>query len=164
MSGLSDELLLANEIGYVNGVWEKVNHQRSLRNQQVEHLRNGLDNLKIFQQKGSFSYIDGMRSKLIDIAFYLTPKVDELMKQQIEDEEEKYRLEHEECDEFYIKVVQEESDKFDIHYNAWKAAVVKFHQLKQSHAIQTFIDKLNSKQFVNAQSRVDIFNMMKGEQ
>ena len=25
MSGLTDELLLANEIGYVNGVWEKVN-------------------------------------------------------------------------------------------------------------------------------------------
>lgn len=25
MSGLSDDLLLANEIGYVNGVWEKVN-------------------------------------------------------------------------------------------------------------------------------------------
>ena len=26
MDGLSDELLLANEIGYVNGVWEKVNN------------------------------------------------------------------------------------------------------------------------------------------
>jgi gas vesicle protein len=29
MEGLTDELLLANEIGYVNGVWEKVNGQRS---------------------------------------------------------------------------------------------------------------------------------------
>jgi hypothetical protein len=29
MQGLSDDLLLANEIGYVNGVWEKVNSQRS---------------------------------------------------------------------------------------------------------------------------------------
>jgi len=28
MEGLSDELLLANEIGYVNGVWEKVTKQR----------------------------------------------------------------------------------------------------------------------------------------
>jgi len=35
MEGLSDELLLANEIGYVNGVWEKVNNQRSLRNEKV---------------------------------------------------------------------------------------------------------------------------------
>lgn len=25
MSGLTDELLLANEISYVNGIWEKVN-------------------------------------------------------------------------------------------------------------------------------------------
>lgn len=29
MSGLTDELLLANEIAYVNGVWEKVNQQRA---------------------------------------------------------------------------------------------------------------------------------------
>ena len=29
MEGLSDDLLLKNEIGYVNGVWEKVNNQRS---------------------------------------------------------------------------------------------------------------------------------------
>jgi hypothetical protein len=28
MAGLSDELLLANEIVYVNGVWEKVSHHR----------------------------------------------------------------------------------------------------------------------------------------
>ena len=29
MAGLTDQLLLENEIGYVNGVWEKVNQQRS---------------------------------------------------------------------------------------------------------------------------------------
>ena len=56
MLGLSDELLLENEIEYVNGVWEKVNHQRSLRNIEVSNLRENLDNLKIFQQKGSGSY------------------------------------------------------------------------------------------------------------
>ena len=28
MSGLTDELLLANEIQYVNGIWEKVSHHR----------------------------------------------------------------------------------------------------------------------------------------
>ena len=44
MAGLSDELLLANEIGYVNGVWEKVNIQRNSRNDQVKNLRDGLDN------------------------------------------------------------------------------------------------------------------------
>lgn len=35
MDGLSDELLLANEIGYVNGIWEKANNQRNSRNQEV---------------------------------------------------------------------------------------------------------------------------------
>lgn len=36
MGGLTDELLLANELPYVNGVWEKVNSQRQQRNQQVQ--------------------------------------------------------------------------------------------------------------------------------
>lgn len=49
MACLSDELLLENEISYVNGVWEKVNNQRSLRNLEVNNLREGFDNLKIFQ-------------------------------------------------------------------------------------------------------------------
>jgi hypothetical protein len=79
MEGLSDDLLLKNEIGYVNGVWDKVNNQRTQRNEQVQHLRESLDNLKSFQQKGSGSYLGGMRQKLIDIAFYLAPAVDTLM-------------------------------------------------------------------------------------
>jgi hypothetical protein len=49
MACLSDELLLENEISYVNGVWEKVNNQRSLRNLEVNNLRESFDNLKIFQ-------------------------------------------------------------------------------------------------------------------
>jgi len=113
MEGLSDELLLANEIGYVNGVWEKVNVQRNSRNAEVQSLRDSLDNLKAFQQKGSGSYIGGMRQKLIDIAFYLEPQVDELMKQQIADEEAKYSAEHQECDEFYENIVINEKEKFD---------------------------------------------------
>jgi len=35
MEGLSDDLLLANEIGYVNGIWEKVNMQRNSRGNEV---------------------------------------------------------------------------------------------------------------------------------
>jgi hypothetical protein len=73
MEGLNDESLLANEIDYVNGVWEKVNQQRIQRNEQVQNLREKLNNLKVFQQKGSGSYLGGMRQKLIDIAFYLEP-------------------------------------------------------------------------------------------
>lgn len=90
-----------------------------------------------------------MRSKLIEIAFYLTPAVDELMKQQIRDEEEKYRIEHEECDGYFYEVVESEKAKFDVLYNQWKEAVVRFHQLKQDNAIKVFVDKLNSKNFVN---------------
>ena len=164
MEGLSDELLLANEIGYVNGVWDKVNQQRSARNGEVQALRDSLDNLKAFQQKGSGSYIGGMRQKLIDIAFYLAPQVDELMKQQISDEEAKYAAEHAECDEFYETIVLNEKEKFDHLYQTWKEAVVQFHKLKQEDAIKRFVDRLNSKEFVNPQTRVDIFNNMKSEQ
>ena len=31
MEGLADEHLLANEIGYVNGIWERCNGERSAR-------------------------------------------------------------------------------------------------------------------------------------
>ena len=46
------------------------------------------------------------------------------MKQQVEDETAKYKAEHEDCDEFYENIVQEEKEKFDILYQTWKAAVV----------------------------------------
>ena len=48
MEGLSDDLLLANEIGYVNGIWEKVDGQRQQRKGEIQNLRDGLDNLKAF--------------------------------------------------------------------------------------------------------------------
>ena len=39
MAGLSDELLLANEITYVNGIWEKVSHHRQARREELRQLR-----------------------------------------------------------------------------------------------------------------------------
>jgi len=129
----------------------------------VQNLRNSLDNLKTFQQKGSGSYLGGMRQKLIDIAFYLEPQVDELMKQQVTDENEKYAAEHEECDQFYGTVVENEDEKFDVLYNQWKDSVVRFHKIKQDDAIKRFVDRLNSKEFVNPETRVDIFMQMKEE-
>lgn len=105
-----------------------------------------------------------MRSKLIDIAFYLEPQVDDLMKKQIQDEEEKYKKEHIDCEQFYTDVVEAEKAKFDVLYQTWKASVVKFHQLKQDHAIKVFVDKMNSKRFVNPETRVDLFRQMKDEQ
>jgi len=61
MAGLSDELLLANEISYVNGIWEKVTHHRNARKDELKQLRSNFDDLKIFQNKGSGGYLDSMR-------------------------------------------------------------------------------------------------------
>jgi hypothetical protein len=61
MAGLSDELLLANEISYVNGIWEKVTHHRNARKDELKQLRSNFDDLKVFQNKGSGGYLDSMR-------------------------------------------------------------------------------------------------------
>lgn len=57
-----------------------------------------------------------------------------------------------------------EKEKFDRLYQIWKEAVVQFHKLKQEDAIKKFVGRLNSKEFVNPQTRVDIFECMKAEQ
>jgi hypothetical protein len=57
-----------------------------------------------------------MRQKLVDIAFFLAPQVDDLMKQQVSDEEEKYKIEHLELDTFHLEIVEAEKAKFDILY------------------------------------------------
>ena len=61
MNGLSDDLLLANEITYVNGVWEKVSQHRQARRDSLNQLRQSFDDLRAFQKKGSGSYLDSMR-------------------------------------------------------------------------------------------------------
>jgi len=43
MTGLTDELLLENEITYVNQIWDKVSQHRSARNADSEQLRANLD-------------------------------------------------------------------------------------------------------------------------
>jgi hypothetical protein len=42
--------------------------------------------------------------------------------------------------------------------------VVRFHLIKQEDAIKRFLDLMESKRFVNAATRVEIFNQMKDEQ
>ena len=86
-----------------------------------------------------------MRQKLIDIAFFLEPAVDELMASQIRDENEKYAREHEECDQFHLEVEAAEVEKFDGLYQTWKQAVVRFHIIKQEDALKKFVEKMNSK-------------------
>lgn len=43
MTGLTDDLLLENEITYVNQIWDKVSQHRSARNADSEQLRANLD-------------------------------------------------------------------------------------------------------------------------
>ena len=98
MKGLADDLLLANEIAYVNGIWEKVNRIREQRKKDVGALRTSFDELKKFEKKGSGGYLDSMRTNLINIAFILEPAVDELLKDWVLREKEKYEKEHAEND------------------------------------------------------------------
>ena len=48
MGSLSDDLLLVNEIAYVNEVWEKVNAHRVARKADTDLLRENFDKLKVF--------------------------------------------------------------------------------------------------------------------
>lgn len=53
MSGLTDELLVSNEISYVNGIWDRVSQHRNARKADSDQLRENFDKLRVFQKKGS---------------------------------------------------------------------------------------------------------------
>lgn len=116
MKGINDEDLLANEIAYVNGVWEKVNNHRKARKEELHKLREELDELKAFQQKGSGGYLKGMRDNLVFIAFYLEPEVDQIIQEWIDNDKAKYEQEHVQNDVFHEELVAAEGVKFDVLY------------------------------------------------
>ena len=105
-----------------------------------------------------------MRQNLVDIAFFLAPEVDELIKTWITHENERYRNEHILNDGFYEEFLKKESEKYEVLYQEWKDSVVRFHLIKQEDAIRRFLDLMESKRFVNAPARVEIFNELKSEQ
>ena len=164
MGGLTEQLLLENEITYVNAIWDKVSQHRSARNADSEQLRANLDQLRTFQQKGSTGFLNKLRDDLIHIAFLLEPQVDELLIEYRVKDENKYEIEHAELDQFHKEVVSSDAAKFETHYASWKLAVVQFHKLKQTDAIKKFLDRMNSEEFVNPPTRVAIFNEMREEQ
>lgn len=100
----------------------------------------------------------------MDIAFFLAPEVDDLIKTWVAHENERYRIEHQQNDYFYEEMITGESTKYEILYQLWKDSVVRFHLLKQEDAIRRFLDLLESMRFVNAPSRVAIFSELKYEQ
>jgi hypothetical protein len=104
-----------------------------------------------------------MRQNLVDIAFFLAPEVDELIKTWIAHENERYRQEHLVNDSFYEEFVKREAEKYEVLYQEWKDSVVRFHLIKQEDAIRRFIELMESKRFVNAPARVEIFNELKHE-
>ena len=163
-ASLTDENLLANEITFVNGVWDKIQQHRTARRTDTDRLREDFDKLKEFQAKGSTGFLTKLREDLLYISFLLEPEINELMVQYMDDNEKKYAAEHEECDAYWSEVTHTDKEKFEKHYDDWKAAVARFQQLKQEDAITTFLDKMNGVVFVNPKSRQEIFEEMREEQ
>lgn len=130
MTSLTDENLVSNEVTFVNGVWDKVQQHRSSRKSDSEQLRDNLDQLKAFQQKGSTGFLTKLRDNLVFIAFLLEPAVEDLMVEFEENDASKYANEHHFCDEYYESVVTTDKEKFELHYETWKEAIVRFHKLK----------------------------------
>lgn len=60
--------------------------------------------------------------------------------------------------------MKREAEKYEGLYQDWKDSVVRFHLIKQEDAIRRFIELMESKRFVNAPARVEIFNDLKYEQ
>jgi hypothetical protein len=153
MASLTDQALVSNEITFVNGVWDKVQLHRTSRKADTDLLRENLDKLKAFQAKGSTGFLNKLRDSLVFIAFLLEPAVEDLMLEFKENDRQKYILEHQQLDEFAAAVVESDKVKFQEHYDTWKEAVVRFHKLKQEDAIQRFLQKMDSMQFVNPETR-----------
>lgn len=153
MASLTDQALVQNEITFVNGVWDKVQIHRNSRKADTDQLRENLDKLKAFQQKGSTGFLTKLRDNLVYIAFLLEPAVDDLMQEFKENDRQKYIVEHQQLDEFAAAVVESDKEKFQKHYDDWKEAVVRFHKLKQEDAIAKFLKQMNSMKFVNPESR-----------
>jgi hypothetical protein len=61
MASLTDENLLANEITFLNGVWDKVSQHRSARKTDTDQLRKDFDSLRAFQAKGSTGFLNTLR-------------------------------------------------------------------------------------------------------
>ncbi len=57
--------------------------------------------------------MDSMRANLVNVAFYLEPEVDKLIKEWVTRENERYAQEHQQNDVFYEEFVRVETEKFD---------------------------------------------------
>jgi len=82
----------------------------------------------------------------------------------LDEDARKYAAEHDQCDDYYTTVTTSDVQKFENHYLGYKDAGVRFHKLKQEDAISTFLDRMNSLEFVNPETRKVVFAEMRSEQ
>lgn len=71
MGDLTDENLLANDIGFINGAWEKIASHRNARKEHLTDLKTDIDILQEFQERGSGEYWIQLCQSLTDTAFLL---------------------------------------------------------------------------------------------
>ena len=164
MDGLTDEALLANEIDFVNGAWEKVTVYYNARTDAVEQCLEEIKQLQDFQEKNSGLHWNKLKEDLTDTAFILEPAVITLVDDWKVKEEEKYTKEHQESFDFHANLEQSERDKHKQLKELWESRRIRFHILKQEHAIKTFQDRLDSPEFVNPEERIELFAKMKNTQ
>lgn len=79
MAQMTDENLLAHEIDFVNGTWEKVRVHYDARKEHLEQTLDEIKELQDFQQKNSGKYWNRLQQELTDTAFLLEPAVIELV-------------------------------------------------------------------------------------
>lgn len=161
---LTDEALLANEIDFVNAAWEKVTVHFNARKEHTDQTLEEIKELQDFQQKNSGKYWDKLQQELTYTAFLLEPAVIELVEEWKAREGLRYKKEHEDSYEFHRKLVEEENQKHSNNKDEWESRRERFHILKQEDAIKTFQERVDSPEFVNPKSRIDIFKRIKKAQ
>lgn len=164
LAEMTDETLLANEIDYVNGTWSKIDIYFSARKEHLEQTLEEIKDLQEFQQKNSGKYWNRLQQELTDTAFLLEPAVIQLVTDWKNKEEERYLKEHEENYEFHKNLEAEEKQKYQDRHNEWEGRRIRFHILKQEHAIKTFQERIDSPEFVNPQFRIRLLERMKRNQ
>jgi hypothetical protein len=164
MGELIDEALLANEIDFVNMAWEKISSYYDARKEQLDQTLERIKELQDFQKRNSGLYWDRLKQELTDHAFLLEPAVIELVDDWKAKEELRYKKEHEDSYEFHKNLVEQETEKFEKVKNQWESRRVRFHILKQEHAIKVFQERINSPEFVNPESRISLFAKLKQAQ
>jgi len=164
MDELTDEALLAHEIDFVNAAWEKISVHFDARKDNLDQTLEKVKELQDFQIRNSGIYWTRLKQELTDHAFLLEPAVIELVDDWKSKEELRYKKEHEDSYEFHRKLVSDQEDNHTALKDQWNGRRIRFHILKQEHAIKTFQERIDSPEFVNPETRIELFARLKETQ